>query len=402
MVLSLLRVNNKQASPHALKKTYHVFICAGETSGDLHAAAVIRALRQDSPSIQISAVAGPAMRTAGCDEIAAMESLNVMGFGDVLRALPKIRRVAQSLLDWAKENQPDLIVLVDFPGFHIRIGTRFRTLGIPVLYYIAPKLWAWGQWRLAKLGKAQDQLASILPFERDWFAKHGIDAHYVGNPSAYACWQQGWSKAELRQHAGLASTGPVLALLAGSRNAELARHAALLAEVAQQIRQRMPHVQIVTCRAPGITDEQLSPLLAAGVKVVDRLQDGYAMRADAAVAVSGTATLELALWDVPTVLVYRNTPVTVWLARKLVGTQCVGLANILLDDQPIMPECIQEYATPDYIFPLLEPLLHKESQASMKQHQAFAQLQKKLGHHNPAVDLSRMAHRMLKCREVHK
>ncbi|MDQ6975243.1 MAG: lipid-A-disaccharide synthase [Mariprofundaceae bacterium] len=378
---------------------HHVLICAGETSGDLHAAAVIHALRVKSPTMHISAVAGPAMRAEGCDEIARMESLNVMGIGDVLRALPRIRRIARDLLDWAKKHQPDLIILVDFPGFHTRIGAHFCTLGIPVLYYIAPKLWAWGSWRIAKLRQAQTRLASILPFEHDWFGKHGIDASYVGNPSAYACWQQGWSQTILRTKAGLNKDGPVLAILAGSRNGELSRHASLLAEISREMRQRIPNLQIVTCRAPGITDGQLSPLIAEGVKVVDRLQAGYAMRADAAVAVSGTATLELALWNVPTVLVYRNTPITVWLARKLVGTQCVGLANILLGDQPIMPECIQEYATPNHVLALLEPLLRKNSKEAIKQRQAFVQLQQKLGHQNPAIGLSRIAHEMLEVNE---
>jgi lipid-A-disaccharide synthase len=361
----------------------------------MHGSAVIHALRQQNPHIHISAVAGSAMRAAGCEEVAAMESLNVMGISDVIRALPRIRRVAASILQWVKEAQPDVVILIDFPGFNMRLGRRLRAAGVPVLYYIAPKLWAWGRWRIPRLQQAQDRLASILPFERQWFAPHGIDAQYVGNPSAYACLHDGWTRQQLCQHAGLRADAPVLALLPGSRNSELQRHAPLLAEIVQTVRQQQPEVQYVCCRAPGISDEQLRPLLDVGVAVVDRLADGYAMRADAAVAVSGTATLELALWQVPTVLVYRNSALTVWLARRLVGTRCVGLANILLDDQAIMPECIQEDATTSHVLPLLLPLLGVRSPAYQAQCAAFRRLQALLGSHNPAVEVARMAHRMM-------
>jgi len=376
-------------------RPHHVLICTGEPSGDLHGSAVIHALRQQDSNIHISAVAGPAMRAAGCEEIAAMESLNVMGISDVIRALPRIRRVAASLFQWVEYERPDLVILVDFPGFNMRLGARLRTAGVPVLYYIAPKLWAWGRWRIPRLQQAQDHLASILPFEQQWFTPHGIDAQYVGNPSAHACLNSGWTRDELCQHAGLSPRAQVLALLPGSRSSELQRHAPLLAEIVKKVRQHAPEVQFVCCRAPGITDEQLQPLLAIGVTVVDRLANGYAMRADAAVAVSGTATLELALWQVPTVLVYRNSTLTVWLARRLVGTRCVGLANILLDDRAVMPECIQEDATTDHVMPLLLPLLNPNSEAHQAQRAAFHRLQILLGNHNPATEVARIAISMM-------
>ncbi|MDQ6978586.1 MAG: lipid-A-disaccharide synthase [Mariprofundaceae bacterium] len=379
----------------ANKPSHHILICVGEPSGDLHGSAVIHALRQQDSPIHISAVAGSTMRAVGCNEIAAMESLNVMGISDVIRALPRIRRVAASILQWVEEEHPDLVILVDFPGFNMRLGARLRAAGIPVLYYIAPKLWAWGRWRIPRLQQAQDRLASILPFEHPWFSPHGIDAHYVGNPSAYACLNNGWTRQELCQQAGLNPGAPVLALLPGSRSSELQRHAFLLAEIAQTVRQKRPEVQCVCCRAPGISDAQLQPLLDAGVVIVDRLAEGYAMRADAAVAVSGTATLELALWQVPTVLVYRNSALTVWLARRLVGTRCAGLANILLDDQPVMPECIQEYATTAHVIPLLLPLLDANSEANQNQRAAFRRLQSLLGDHNPAIEVARMATTMM-------
>jgi len=325
----------------------------------------------------------------GCEVFCSMESLNVMGIGDVLKALPRIRGIGKDICEWAEHHRPDVAILVDFPGFNMRLGEKLRKLGIPVLYYIAPKLWAWGHWRVKRLQRAQDRLASILPFEPQWFANKGIDAVYVGNPSALAC-QAGWSQRQLKQQLGIKCETPLLALLPGSRRSELAIHAELLAEAYLKIREQLPELKAVTTRAPGVSDLQLKPLLDAGVQVLDRLQPDYALRADAAIAVSGTATLELALWNVPTVLVYKSSAFTIWLGRKLVGTRCVGLANILLDDKVVMPELIQEQATLDTILNAVLPLLNKKD-AALQQQSAFDVLRQRLGDENPSVAVANMA-----------
>ncbi|MDQ6956251.1 MAG: lipid-A-disaccharide synthase, partial [Mariprofundaceae bacterium] len=278
-------------------KPIKVFISAGEASGDMHAAGVMKALEKQYNDVSVSAIAGPAMREVGCEVLCPMESLNVMGIGDVLKALPRIRRIGKDICDWAGHAQPDVAILVDFAGFNMSLGEKLRKLGIPVLYYIAPKLWAWGHWRVKRLQRAQDCLACILPFEPKWFAEKGIDAHYVGNPSVLAC-QHGWSQEQLKQKLGMGVETPLLALLPGSRRSELTIHVGLLAEAYLRIKEQFPALVAVTTRAPGVSDQQLKPLLDAGVQVLDRLDDDYALRADAAIAVSGTATLELALWNV--------------------------------------------------------------------------------------------------------
>ncbi len=360
----------------------------------MHGAALIRALRQQHPDMRISAVAGEAMRRAGCHTVVPMESLNVMGLGDVLRALPRVLGVARTITEWAQQQRPDLVVLIDFPGFHLRLGKRLRRLGIPVLYYIAPKLWAWGSWRVKRLAQAQDRLACILPFEAKWFAARGIQARYVGNPSAFACHDRGWSRQALCQHLKLDAQRPVIALLPGSRNSELTRHAQLLADVARALQQSIPGLQCIACRAPGISDMQLSPLLDAGCVVLDRLHQDYALRVDAALAVSGTATLELALWNTPTVLVYRNSATMMFLARRLVALRCAGLANIIMDDTPVMPECIQEQATVERIMPLMHSLLTNPD-AAKRQRLQFATLRQRLGNQNPAIGLCQMIDEIL-------
>ena len=359
----------------------------------MHAAGVIRALKKQCKGVSVAAIAGPAMREAGCEVLCPMESLNVMGVGDVLKALPRIRRIGKDICNWAEDAKPDVAILVDFAGFNMRLGEKLRKLNIPVLYYIAPKLWAWGHWRVKRLQQAQDCVACILPFEEKWFADKGIEAHYVGNPSALEC-QGGWSREQLKQQLGIQCETPLLALLPGSRRSELAIHAGLLAEAYLKMREQLPDLGAVTTRAPGVSDEQLKPLLDAGVQVLDRLESGYALRADAAIAVSGTATLELALWNVPTVLVYKSSGFTVWLARKLVGTTCAGLANILLDDKPVMPELIQEKATLEALLEETLPLLRKEP-AGLKQQSSFNILRQRLGDKNPSEIVANMTLRMV-------
>jgi len=359
-----------------------VLISAGEPSGDMHAAAVVRALRQQRPDLAVVGIAGPAMCEAGCTAWCDQAELAVMGLGDVLRHLPRIMAIERDLLGWVAASPPAVAIRVDFSSFLMRLGAKLRRMGIPVLHYIAPKLWAWGAWRVRKLRRSQDALASILPFETAWFAKRGIHADYVGNPVAYRS-NLGWSRQQLCAQLGLKPEQKLLAVVPGSRAAELARHVPLLAEVVRALRAEDAQLQVVVPRAPGVADDAIAPLVAAGARVVDRLHDDFALRVDAAVAVSGTATLELALWQTPTVLVYRSTPLMIWLARRLVGLNCAGLANILLDDREVMPELIQEQATLEATLVALRPLL-AGGDAAMVQRREFTHLLQRMGCENPA------------------
>jgi lipid-A-disaccharide synthase len=367
-----------------------IFISVGEASGDLHAAAVVHALREHFADADIHGIAGSAMAAAGCHALYPMTELNVMGIGDVLRAWPRIRHVEQGVLRWAAHARPDVAILVDFPGFHMRLGSKLRRLGIPVLHYIAPKLWAWGEWRARRLRTTQDALACIFPFEPEWFGKRGIPATYVGNPSAHAC-RAGWSAPELRQHLGLAADTPLVALLPGSRPGELQRHVSVLAAAWQQVMAQRPDVHAVVPMVPGTDLSLLAPLLQSGrLHPLQRISEGYALRTNAAVAVSGTATLELALWNVPSILVYRGAPLMMALARRLVHLPHAGLANILLGEEA-MPELIQEACTPEAIAGRLLDLLDPSGITAPRQRQQFMRLHAMLGEHDPAAGVAEMA-----------
>ncbi len=333
------------------------------------------------------------MLNAGCVPLHAMHELNVMGISDVVSALPRIRRIEKSVLNWCTENHPDAAILVDFSSFHMRLGRKLRAMGIPVLHFIAPKLWAWGAWRVRKLSHSQDALASILPFEPEWFATHGIRATYVGNPSAVTC-RDGWSRDELKSRLGLDKATRLLAILPGSRAQELHRHVTLLAETMHRLRKLDSSIAFVVPVAPGVAYESLQPLWQAGAVAIDRNEPGYALRADAAIAVSGTATLELALWDVPTVLVYRSSALTMFLAWRLVDLNCAGLANIIMDDQPVMPELIQKDCTVGRIVDALMPLLH-DREAGDAQQLRFRELRRRLGDRHPAVGVVDLLEQLL-------
>lgn len=361
---------------------------AGEVSGDLHASAVINALKAQLPEgagIEVAGIAGPMMQAAGCKAVCDMHQLNVMGFAEVLMALPRIRRVQKEIVAFADEFKPNMVILTDFTSFHLGLGRKLRAKGFYVLHYIAPKLWAWGANRLPKLQASQQQLACIFPFEEQWFRSRDINATYVGNPSAFAC-LGGWSKSELKNRLGLPKNSTLLALLPGSRPSELKRHVPLLADVFVRLKQQLPALEAVVTLAPGVKAEALQPLTDVGVHLLQRTEDAYAMRADAAVAVSGTATLELALWETPTVLVYRTSAMNWLIGQRLIKGRCVGLANILLlgdapSSQGIIPELLQDLCTVENIEQAVLVLLQGQT---LKQEQAFTALQAMLGKDNPA------------------
>jgi len=376
------------------QKKYRILMSAGEVSGDLHASAVIAALKQqlpDNAELEIAGIAGALMQAQGCTPVREMNELNVMGFGDVIMALPRIRSVQKDIIAFAAEFKPDIVVLVDFTSFHLGLGRKLREQGCFVVHYIAPKLWAWGAKRMTKLQKSQDKLACIFPFEEEWFGSRGVHAAYVGNPSAYAC-QSGWSKAELKERLGLPTETPLLALLPGSRPNELKRHVQLLAETYVQLKHKKPNLAAVATLAPGVDKEALKPLTDAGVLLLERTEENYSLRADVAVAVSGTATLELALWDTPTVLVYRTSAFSWFIGQRLVKGRCVGLANILLlgdalSSQGIIPELLQDHCTLNHIERETLALLDGKVE---KQKAAFKELRHLLGTHNPADQVARL------------
>lgn len=328
-----------------------IFLSAGEPSGDLHGAALARALRRRWPDARLLGLAGPRMQSAGVEPIAPFDRLALMGFVEVIRHLPFFLRLLRHAGKVLMEARVDLVIPIDYPGFNLRLARRAAGRGIPVLYYIAPQVWAWHRSRAATLGALTDRIAVILPFEESLFRAYGADARFVGHP--LLDWPDPVESRERFCAAlGLDPARRILALFPGSRNQEVERHLDPFVAAARRVVEARWHVQPVIARSTDVEEG------AYGGAPFPLTEDGRSLLAHAHVALvkSGTTTLEAALAGVPMVIAYRTHPATYWLARRLVDVEHVGLVN-LVAGRRIAPELLQDEATPRALAESLLPLV---------------------------------------------
>ncbi len=320
-----------------------ILLLAGEASGDLHAAQVARALRSRLPSVRLLGTGGPLMAREGVELLAGLEQLAVMGFVEVLGHLPFFVGLERQVRELLESGQVDLVIPVDYPGFNLRVARAARRLGIPVLYYIAPQIWAWRQGRAARLARDADHVAVVLPFEVPFLQRAGARASFVGHPLLEHPPVHESRDAFASRH-GLDPQRPILALFPGSRRQEVERHLGVFAAAARLAVSRRPEAQPVVARGAAIPERTLE---SAGFPVA---QDSRNLlhHARAAIVKSGTSTLEAALEGTPFVVVYRTHPLTYALARRLVKVEQVALANLVAGKE-LVQEFLQEEATPGRI-----------------------------------------------------
>ncbi len=364
-----------------------VLVSAGEPSGDAHAAALVEALRATVPGLGIEGVGGPALARAGADLLARIEDLTVIGFVEILRKLPAHWRLLRMIERRLASGAVHLVILVDYPGFHLRVASAARRHGVPVLYYIAPQLWAWHESRVKRLARDVSRLAVILPFEEAFFRERGVAATFVGHPlldhPAPA------DRAAVKAALGLDPARPVLGLFPGSRGQETRRLWPVFRDAARRVVAARPDVQCVVAatRAGAYPD-------AGGIRNVrDRPHDCFAA-ADAALSKSGTTTLEAALAGVPQVIAYRMHPLNYRLARRLVRVPWVGLVN-LVAGRAVAPELIQERATPEALADAVLPLLEPASPERAAQLEGIAEVRRRLGGPGAAVRAAALAAELL-------
>mgnify|MGYP001947603864 CR=1 FL=1 len=337
-----------------------ILLSAGEPSGDLHGGALARALRERWPGARLFGLGGPRMAEAGVELLADLEQLAVMGFVEVLRHLPFHVQLFRRLKQEFHERRPDLVLPIDYPGFNLRLAKEATRAGIPVLYYIAPQVWAWHRSRVRLLAEYTDRVAVVLPFEEAIFREAGVRAEFVGHPLLDLP-VPAVTREEFCEGLGLDAERPILALMPGSRSQEVSRHLELFVETAKLVQARRPEVQPVIAASPAVPAEAYS-----GVPF-PRTRDSRALlrHARAGLVKSGTGTLEAALAGMPLVIVYRTHPVTYWLARRLVRVDSIGLVNLVAGER-VAPEFIQGDAKPPALAEALVPLLAKESEARQK------------------------------------
>ncbi len=324
-----------------------IFLAAGEASGDLHAAILVRALRRQRRDLEFFGVGGAQMEAAGVRLVLRSETLAVVGLSEVIERLPHVLAGLATTANALGELHPDLFVPVDFPDFNFRLLPRAYRLGIPVVYYISPQLWAWRPGRARILRRFVRRVVAIFPFEEAFYRAHRVPAIWVGHPLVDLL-RPAVAPAEERERLGLPRIdGPALALLPGSRRSEVRRIAPLLrraAEIVAGARQAAGEATVtwIAGLAPGLSAADLD---LPGIDIW--LPGAEALRAaDFGIAASGTVTLEALLLERPAIVTYRLSPLTYALARRAVRVEHVAMAN-LVAGRRVLPELIQDAATPE-------------------------------------------------------
>jgi lipid-A-disaccharide synthase len=347
-----------------------VFLSAGEPSGDRHGASLAEALQTAAPGCRLAGIGGDRMAAAGVRLIRNLRPLQAVGLIEAMSSLPAHVDALRAARRELRDGRYDVAVLVDYPGFHRRLAAAAAALGIPVLHYIAPQFWAWGRWRVAGHRRTVTHTAVILPFEESFFEARHVPATYVGHPLRDAA---PIPRAAARAQLGLPEDTPVLGLFPGSRPRELSLLWAPFRDAADALLRSHPGLRVFVAgppetRVPGLAalDGRLAPA------------DLVAAAADAAIAKSGTTTLELALAGTPHVLAYRMHPVTFAAARLAVSVPWVGLVNLILQ-RPVVPELLQSAVRSGAIARAVRELLAPASPAAVRQRAAFDELPERLG-----------------------
>lgn len=331
------------------EKNLAVMIVAGESSGDLHAGRLCRRLRESAPDLELFGMGGEEMASAGVELVERISPAAVVGFWEAFKSLARHRRIFRSLLRELDRRRPRAVILVDYPGFNLRLARAVHGRGVKVIYYITPQVWAWGRRRVEKLRKYVDRLLVIFRFERDFFADHGLEADFVGHPILDGI-DAGRTAGPARSRLETGS-GPVIALLPGSRHSEIDRLLPLLADTAGIISRSHPRAEFLLPLASPELKGRAEEILS-GRRLPIRLLSGRAREvlaaSDLALAASGTVTLEAAYFTVPVIVVYRLSILSWLIARSLIKIPYISLVNVILGEEAV-PEFIQFRARPPLV-----------------------------------------------------
>jgi len=362
-----------------------IFIVSGEASGDNLAGKLMAALkRKTGGHIRFAGVGGPQSEKQGLTSLFPVSDLSLMGLAEVLPHLPRLVRRLNETSAAVRRLKPAAVVTVDTPGFNLRLARRLRGSGVPVIHYVAPQLWAWAPSRARRLNEYVDHIMALLPFEVPFFEEFGIDCTYVGHPAIDGGVEHGDGPAFRSRH-GLPADAPVLCVLPGSRGGEVRRLVPVFGQALRRLKEKYPDLHVVIPAVESVaqlvkdmTQDWPSTLI---VDASERL-DVFAA-ADAAMAKSGTVTLELALADVPMVVAYRVSPITAFLVRRMgVNVSHASLVN-LLAGREVVPERIQEDCTPEKLAASVDEILGSESVRASQQ-QAFKEVTLALGDPTPS------------------
>ncbi|EOL8970898.1 lipid-A-disaccharide synthase [Cronobacter dublinensis] len=357
-----------------------IALVAGETSGDILGAGLIRALKACVPNARFVGVAGPRMQAEGCEAWYEMEELAVMGIVEVLGRLRRLLHIRADLTQRFAALKPDVFVGIDAPDFNITLEGNLKQQGIRTIHYVSPSVWAWRQKRVFKIGRATDLVLAFLPFEKAFYDKFNVPCRFIGHTMADAM-PLDPDKNAARDVLGIAHDARCLALLPGSRNAEVEMLSADFLKTALRLREHYPDLEIVVPLVNAKRREQFECIKAeVAPELTAHLLDGHAREAmiasDAALLASGTAALECMLAKCPMVVGYRMKPFTFWLAKRLVKTEFVSLPN-LLAGRELVKELLQDDCEPQKLAAALLPLL-ADGKQSHEMHDTFRKLHQQI------------------------
>lgn len=372
-----------------------IMIIAGEASGDLHGSALVRESRVLDPALRFFGIGGSLMRAEGVATLVDAREMAVVGLVEVLAHFPTIFRAFRKMEKILKQNPPDLLILIDYPDFNLRLAKIAKSVGVKVLYYISPQVWAWRVGRVKKIARIVDRMAVVFPFEVPFYEKEGVPVSFVGHPLVDSV--RPTMSREMAQTAfGIDPNSRTVGLFPGSRKQEIRTHLPILLESARLLLERFPELQFILPLASSLERADLESFLeGSGIAVSIVEGKGYDVMqvCDAIISVSGTVTLEIALIGVPMVIIYRVSPLTYQAAKRLIRVDHVGICNIVAD-QRVVRELIQHEAQPEIIAEEISRILTDSSYADAIR-SGLSEVRERLGSGGCSVRVAEIVQEML-------
>lgn len=376
-------------------KKKRIMIIAGEASGDLHAARLVDALKSINPHIEIFGIGGKKMKEAGVELIYDIVDLAVVGFIEVLKHLGTFKKIFKRLLLVLETKRPDVVILVDYPGFNLRLAKYIKEKNIPVVYYISPQVWAWGKDRIREIKKCVDKMIVIFGFEEDIYKEAGVKVSFVGHPFLDIVRSE-WKKEETIKHLHLKHHSMRIALFPGSREKEVERHLPVMLKACKLIRGKIPESEFILSRRKELDKSVYNKIIDRSNIKPHSLEDRpYEIMhiSDLVIVSSGSATLETAIMERPMVIIYKTSLVTWLLARNMVKIPYIGLVNVIAGKR-IAPELIQFEATGENISrESLEILNNKRLHEDMRR--GLKKVKEKLGENGATGRAAHIIHTIL-------
>jgi lipid-A-disaccharide synthase len=366
-----------------------VIFVAGEASGDLHAAGVAEELKRLRPELDLTGFGGPLMERAGVTLFDRYDT-GVMGFVEILRHIPRHWELLRRIRDRIATRNVKLLVVIDYPGFNMKAAAAAADAGVPVLYYVTPQVWAWGEGRLPQLARTVTKAAVILPFEESLLRGHGIDAVFVGHPLLDRAAGMP-DRRSAREALGITGSAPVLALFPGSRQQEIERHIDDFVATARELGKQVPGLEVIVSVAPGI---DLRPERCP-FRLVHSASFTVLRAADVALCKSGTTTLEAAIADCPLAVAYRTSEISYFLARLVVKIPHIGLVNVVAGRE-VAREFVQDALVPKKVAVELSRLLDHDDPERARVLEGLAEVRGKLGEPGAARRVAVMASELVK------